>query len=52
MAKIQEIKRQSGTTVNHITIPKEAMEISQLQKGDEVEVNALGPGRLEIKKVN
>ncbi len=51
MVKLQEIKRSNGTTVNSVNIPKDAMEISELKKGDNLEVKSNGVGKLLIEKV-
>lgn len=50
MVKLQEIKRTNGSIVNHVTIPKEVIEESELKKGDELEIKAIKKGHIEIKK--
>ena len=51
MAKLQEIRRTNGSTVNHITLPKEVVEESQLKKGDDLEVTSKGIGLIEIRRL-
>lgn len=51
MAKLQEIKRKNGSTINFVNIPKEVIEESQLKKGDSLEVKSLNVGKLTIEKI-
>ena len=50
MAKIQEIKRPGGTTVNLIYLPKSEVEAAGFRKGDEVLIEAKEKGKLEVTK--
>lgn len=50
MAKLQQITRSNGSTVNSVNIPKEVVESSKLVKGDELEVKSDGPGKISITK--
>ena len=51
MAKLQEIKRTNGSTINLVNIPKDAIEESKLKKGDNLEVKSDGVGLITIKKL-
>jgi len=49
MAKIQGINRQ-GSVVCFVYLPKGELEAADLQKGDEVLIEAKSKGRLEVIK--
>jgi AbrB family looped-hinge helix DNA binding protein len=35
---------------NQVTIPKDALEAAGLSAGDDVQINTIGPGRIELVK--
>lgn len=53
MSKLQEIKRQNGSVVNSVNLPKEELEKVGWHKGDELIISAEpneNPNSLIIKK--
>jgi len=50
MALLQEIMRNNGSVVNHITIPQSVIQESMLKKGDELEVKCVGKGKIVMEK--
>lgn len=50
MVKVQVIKRKAGNKAYLIYIPLSEVELAQIEKGDEMLVQAEGIGRLTITK--
>ena len=50
--KLQEIVRANGSSVFHVNLPLEAVQASELQKGDKLLVKSTGRGRIDIERVD
>ena len=50
MVKLQSITRKNKSTVHFVNLPKEEVEKSGFEKGDELEVKCLSRGKMIVRK--